>query len=183
MIHANASQEAQRIVDAELDRWPDSAVHYGGQGDVDLGVAPDSAYATIVAEAARRYRARKLLCDLVAQRRLPRPAALPSRPAGPTRDPAADPAGTLHPLSRGLVCDAASLASGTLATLTGFTRYEEIDAVQGLFVEWCRYFPSERAGRAGHPFTWQEAWAYFWKAVRETGHDDPARLCRLSRQG
>ena len=69
-------------------------------------------------------------------------------------------------LRQTLVRDAASLASGTIASLTGFADYVHIDAIQGLFVEWCRRAPDETLVTITN---WQGAWAAFW-AEREQSH-------------
>jgi hypothetical protein len=46
------------------------------------------------------------------------------------------------------------LSSGTIASLTGFRKYEKIDMVQASFVRHCL------DGRIKGP--WQDAWAGFW---------------------
>ena len=46
------------------------------------------------------------------------------------------------------------LSSGTIASLTGFTRYEKIDMVQASFVRHCM------DKRVRGP--WQPAWLNFW---------------------
>lgn len=53
--------------------------------------------------------------------------------------------------------DAAALSSGTLATLTGFPSYEEIDKVQNEFLE----FISSKLNAGKEFSTWIEAWNSF----------------------
>lgn len=50
--------------------------------------------------------------------------------------------------------DARLISSGTIATLTGFTRYDRIDLVQHSFVRYC-----EDTGARGR---WQDHWTGFW---------------------
>lgn len=50
--------------------------------------------------------------------------------------------------------DARLLSSGTVAGLTGFTRYDQIDLVQHSFVAYC-----EDIGAKGR---WQDHWQRFW---------------------
>jgi len=52
-----------------------------------------------------------------------------------------------------VVAQAVTLASGTLATLTGLHRYDEIERVQNDFVIFCQSHP--------HFEKWQDAWAVF----------------------
>lgn len=67
------------------------------------------------------------------------------------------------PLGRlGLIREVGAVSSGTLATLTGFSRYDQLDSVRALWIEWCQHLPAARLARI---FTWQEAWAYFWDEV------------------
>lgn len=72
-----------------------------------------------------------------------------------------------------LVQQARTISSGTIATLTGRTRYTEIEAVQGVFVEFCESLESP-------PARWQDAWELFndatathpyWRAVMRTIRD------------
>lgn len=57
---------------------------------------------------------------------------------------------TRHPVVR----DACQLSSGTLATLTGQTRYTVLDNIHAAFIAFCQ----EQAGE----FTcWQDAWQSF----------------------
>lgn len=49
---------------------------------------------------------------------------------------------------------ARQLSSGTIATMTGETKYTVIDEIRALFVEFCETLPS------GYD-TWYQAWARF----------------------
>ena len=49
-----------------------------------------------------------------------------------------------------LARSAASLSSGTFATLTGYQRYSQLDPIHADFVQFCQVYPD-------YP-TWQEAW-------------------------
>lgn len=56
-----------------------------------------------------------------------------------------------------LMREAATVASGTLATLTGERGYAKLDVIQAEFVEFVR------ANEASHKWeTWQDAWSAFW---------------------
>ena len=55
-----------------------------------------------------------------------------------------------------LITQARSLSSGTLATLTGLCRYEDIDAIRLHFVEHCEKWV--KMGIFDLESTWQEAW-------------------------
>lgn len=58
---------------------------------------------------------------------------------------------------RTLAQEAASLASGTLATLTGYRDTALLDEIQAAFTAWCRAHPA-------YP-TWQAAWDA-WQKTR-----------------
>lgn len=57
-----------------------------------------------------------------------------------------------------LVRECASLASGTLATLTGRRLYSELDDIHARFIEFIQTHAPENTWR-----TWQDAWESFWK--------------------
>ena len=50
--------------------------------------------------------------------------------------------------------DAALISAGTIATLTGFTKYVQVDVVHASFVRHC-----QDVGARGR---WQDHWAQFW---------------------
>jgi hypothetical protein len=52
--------------------------------------------------------------------------------------------------------DAASLSSGTLATLTGRRTYAELDVIQAEFIAFVERHP-------GQYETWATAWRAFWE--------------------
>jgi hypothetical protein len=62
---------------------------------------------------------------------------------------------------RQLINAAAGLSSGTIASLTGLTGYDEIEAIQARFVA----FVSDRAAEFD---TWQAAWEVFSRTTNET---------------
>jgi len=47
-----------------------------------------------------------------------------------------------------------NLSSGTMATLTGYTRYNDLDAIQYSFLLWTKR-------NASNVETWQDAWMLF----------------------
>lgn len=51
--------------------------------------------------------------------------------------------------------DAALMSAGTIATLTGFTKYAQVDVVHASFVQHCR--DTSARGR------WQDHWPRFWR--------------------
>lgn len=53
-----------------------------------------------------------------------------------------------------IVTAAAFLSSGTLATLTGLKKYDDLDKVQAAFTKFC-------AERTGTLATWAQAWEAF----------------------
>jgi hypothetical protein len=53
-----------------------------------------------------------------------------------------------------VITDARQLSSGTMADLTGLSRYDQVDPVQFEFVEFCEETP-------GRWQNWQEAWRSF----------------------
>ena len=59
---------------------------------------------------------------------------------------------TLPPLARQIL----SLSSGTIASLTGWTRYDDIDAFQQDWVAWAEQHDADVTGS-----TWQTAWSAF----------------------
>lgn len=65
-----------------------------------------------------------------------------------------------------LAQEAASLSSGTLATLTGYRDYALIDEVQGQFVAFCRKHPT-------FP-TWQDAWES-WQTTKDPKASAPRK--------
>jgi len=67
---------------------------------------------------------------------------------------------------RTLVQEALALSSGTLATLTGYAEYEQLDAIQTAFVAFC--------GRHSGYDTWQAAWTAF-QASRNVQAPAPRR--------
>lgn len=52
-----------------------------------------------------------------------------------------------------VVAQAATLSSGTIATMTGHNRYKDIERVQRAFVEFCQDHPQYER--------WQDAWTKF----------------------
>lgn len=54
-----------------------------------------------------------------------------------------------------LVEQARALSSGTFGSLTGFSRYDQVDPVRVAFVLWCVAHEAEFE-------TWQPAWRVFW---------------------
>ena len=58
-----------------------------------------------------------------------------------------------------VVAQAVTLASGTIATLTGLRRYDEIEKAQNAFVAFCVAHPQFE--------TWQDAWKKFQVAESE----------------
>ena len=68
---------------------------------------------------------------------------------------------------RTLAQDALALSSGTMATLTGYTAYDDLDAVQAAFVAWCE----KHNGQYAH---WQAAWRGF-QATRKTPAKKPVQ--------
>ena len=67
---------------------------------------------------------------------------------------------------RTLAQDVLAISSATMATLTGLTAYEAIDAVQTAFVLWCERHP--------HYATWMTAWTAF-QASREAAPPVPRK--------
>ena len=59
----------------------------------------------------------------------------------------------------GVVKAAAFLSSGTLATLTGLRKYDDLDRVQADFTAFC-------AANMGKFESWAQAWEAFKKAER-----------------
>ena len=57
-----------------------------------------------------------------------------------------------------LIRTAASLSSGTLATLTGYRDYATLDRIQADFVAWVSQ-PENGAWAS-----WQDGWEHFWPA-------------------
>lgn len=53
--------------------------------------------------------------------------------------------------------EAATVASGTLATLTGEREYAKLESIQADFVDFVRANESEHKWE-----TWQDAWSSFW---------------------
>ena len=68
---------------------------------------------------------------------------------------------------RTLAQDALALSSGTMATLTGYRAYEQLDAIQRAFVAFCE----RHSGRYG---TWHAAWRGF-QAQRNVQAPAPKR--------
>ena len=60
-----------------------------------------------------------------------------------------------------LVSQARQLSAGTLAGLTGFRKYVQVDVVQVDFVEFCEENQNQYR-------TWQPAWNDFWKLYQTT---------------
>ncbi len=56
-----------------------------------------------------------------------------------------------------LVFDARTLSDGTLATLTGLNRYDQLGAIQLAFVQFCQAHPEF--------VRWQDAWQEFAKTT------------------
>ena len=82
-----------------------------------------------------------------------------------THRPATDPRGSL-------AFQAGTLASGTVATLTGLRKYSQIDDARRAFVEFCE----ENEGRYD---SWIPAWAHF-EALHEhdfTRYTEGGALC------
>lgn len=64
---------------------------------------------------------------------------------------------------------ARALSSGTLAGLTGFRTYSEIDPIQAEFVEFCE----ENINRYS---SWAEAWKHYWALkIVEKGWEDASK--------
>lgn len=62
-----------------------------------------------------------------------------------------------------LIQDVRGLSSGTLANLTGYTRYSDLERIQNAFVEWCAGFHADYPGGFD---TWQQAWHAFWPTMK-----------------
>ena len=67
-----------------------------------------------------------------------------------------------------LIEQARRLSSGTIATLTGSTCYDDIEQTQARFVEFCQdWQPMEQFK------TWQEAWRVFAESLEDHGEPEP----------
>ncbi len=67
-----------------------------------------------------------------------------------------------------VVSDAKSLSSGTIATLTGLERYDQLDAVQAQFVVYCQQHVTF--------VTWQNAWEQFAKNYHNWDGEFPPNI-------
>lgn len=68
----------------------------------------------------------------------------------------------MHSAQNDTIRQIAGLSSGTLASLTGLRRYDELDTIHAAFLD----FAKKNAETSSAPFTnWQEAWRHFQAAA------------------